>query len=834
MVRKLHRALCSWRVTMMITLAVLLFSPVPGFTAEEKATEHQNAPASQKEAVPAPSEEIPMAEVALRSTEASDFFQTLNKDLASSGEVESIQKELQKARMHIDLDLTRTTAISDGATLARIQAHQQVWLTRQAQTTGWLNKLTDRGSRLESALNRLADMQKTWTRTRKAAEESGAPAITLRQIDTTLAAIQAAQPSLNSQLAAVFDLQSEFAHDVTLCTGQLEQIARIQKAAMEGILARTSLPIWNPELWAEAKKTVPSVLSEAAYLWQGGILEYVTDRSKKMPLHLGILLGLMVILLAGRRQVKHREGGGEKISSAMMVFYRPYAAAFFGALFLASSPFSTAPFVIKGLFGFLLIAPLIRVVKPVLDPGLMPVLYALGILYPIDFVARTLNAAPLLDATTLLFETLVAIGLLGWSVRRGYGRFRLLRQPASTSVTVYRWVSFLCLAILFGGFLAALSGYLRLSRLLTSEILAGSLLALALYASVRIVTGIVALGLRVWPLRHLEMVSHHHDLLVGRTHRLLVWAAVFGFVIRSLDFLGLFDPTVSFAKSLLALKLERGSISISVSDVVIFLLTVWIAYLASAFLRFVLEEDVYPRMGVPRGLRYATSSLLNYIILAVGVVVAMGMVGVNLTRVSVLAGAFGVGIGFGLQSVVNNFVSGLILLFERPVHVGDTIEVGDLQGEVRRIGIRASTVRTWQGSDIIVPNAQFITEKVTNWTLSDLLMRIDLPVGVSYGTDPSEVIRMLEQVARAHPEVLADPAPRAFFMGFGDSSLNFEVRAWTDHYLERQKIRSELAIGVYDAARAAGMSFPFPQREVRLLRDPVEGEPDKARGTKGE
>ena len=132
------------------------------------------------------------------------------------------------------------------------------------------------------------------------------------------------------------------------------------------------------------------------------------------------------------------------------------------------------------------------------------------------------------------------------------------------------------------------------------------------------------------------------------------------------------------AKPSLAINLERGSISISLGDVLAFLLTVWVAYLLSAFIRFILQEDVYPRMRIAPGLSYAISSLLHYVILALGFVVGMGLLGVDLTQVTVLAGAFGVGIGFGLQSVVNNFVCGLILLFERPIHVGDIIEIGDL------------------------------------------------------------------------------------------------------------------------------------------------------------
>jgi small-conductance mechanosensitive channel len=244
-----------------------------------------------------------------------------------------------------------------------------------------------------------------------------------------------------------------------------------------------------------------------------------------------------------------------------------------------------------------------------------------------------------------------------------------------------------------------------------------------------------------------------------------------------------------------------------------------LAYLLSRFLRFALEEDVYPRISLAPGLSYAASSLLNYIILALGFVAGLGVLGVDYNKVSILAGAFGVGIGFGLQSIVNNFVSGLILLFERPVHVGDTVEVGNLQGTVRRIGIRASVIHTGAGADIIVPNSQLVTDRVTNWTLSDRLRRVDLTVGVNYGAEPKKVIELLERVGRANPDVLPDPAPHALFMAYGDSSINFELRVWPRQFNQAGQVKSDLASAVYDAVSAAGMSFPFPQREVRILTD---------------
>jgi small-conductance mechanosensitive channel len=330
---------------------------------------------------------------------------------------------------------------------------------------------------------------------------------------------------------------------------------------------------------------------------------------------------------------------------------------------------------------------------------------------------------------------------------------------------------------------------------------------------------LVALAFRVWPVRLLRMIEHHRDLVERRTHRLLVWLAFGVWLIRSLDYVGLLGPVLTLGRSVLGAKLERGTLSISLEDVLAFVVTLWLAYLLSAFLRFALEEDVYPRVGLASGQSYALSSLLNYVLLTLGLLAGLAVLGLDLTKLTIMAGALSVGIGFGLQSVVNNFASGLILLFERTIHVGDTIEAGGIEGTVSRIGIRSSVVHTEQGAEVIVPNAQLAAERVTNWTLSNRRRRIELPVGVSYSADPGKVMEMLETVAQAHPRVLRQPVPRVFFTGFGDSSINFELRAWTDQFDQWFQIRSELAAAVYAAGQAAGISFPFPQREVRLLKD---------------
>ena len=427
---------------------------------------------------------------------------------------------------------------------------------------------------------------------------------------------------------------------------------------------------------------------------------------------------------------------------------------------------------------------------------------------------------------------LAGIAVITYSLRVGGLRHSSHEGPQMGRLSAFRVGARLVMLTFAVALVGGALGYMRLARLLASGLLGSGALALTLYAAVRVVVGIAAFALRVWPLGLLRMVQHHRELLERRTHLVVVWAAIMGWVVRTLDHVGLLQPAHSFVEAVLTAKLGRGSIQITARDVLEFVLTVWLAYLVSTFIRFVLREDVYPHTRLTRGISYAISSLLNYMIIALGFLLALGALGLDLTKVTVLAGAFGVGIGFGLQSIVNNFVSGLILLFERPVHVGDIIEVGDISGEVSRIGIRASTLRTWQGAEVIVPNAQLVTSAVTNWTLSDRTRRIDLPVGVDYGSAPDKVVDVLQAVARAHPQIMQTPPPQAVFKSFGDSSINFELRAWTNRFERWPVIQTELAAAIYAALRAAGMSLPFPQREVRLLREDPAGRPDTVSGTR--
>jgi small-conductance mechanosensitive channel len=239
-------------------------------------------------------------------------------------------------------------------------------------------------------------------------------------------------------------------------------------------------------------------------------------------------------------------------------------------------------------------------------------------------------------------------------------------------------------------------------------------------------------------------------------------------------------------------------------------------YFVANIFTFLLKKVVLPKLPLHRGLPYAISTVTYYVLLLVVALAALSGAGIELNKFTVLTGALGVGLGFGLQNIVNNFVSGLILLFERPIHVGDTVDVGGLVGIVRRIGARSSTVVTFQGAEVIVPNSNLLSNQVINWTLSSQWRRVDVPVRVAYGTDPERVIKLLVIVAESHPGVLLERPPTAFFMGFGESSLNFELRFWSAWQDTWFQLQSDVTVAVAKALREAGIEIPFPQRDLHV------------------
>ena len=258
-----------------------------------------------------------------------------------------------------------------------------------------------------------------------------------------------------------------------------------------------------------------------------------------------------------------------------------------------------------------------------------------------------------------------------------------------------------------------------------------------------------------------------------------------------------------------------GGTAVTVASVISFVVFLLAAYAASWLLRRSLRR-VYRRRSVDEGVQHALDRLLHYAVVALGAFVALDNLGVSITALAGVGAILAVGIGFSLQNIAQNFVSGLILLLERPVKKGDFVEVGDVRGTVRDIRARATVVTTLDNVDIIVPNGQFITEAVTNETYGDKRVRVRITVGVAYGSDTARVRDALLRIAEARPDVLPEPPPQVLFKDFGESSLDFELLTWLSDPRDENVVASEMRFAIDQAFRAEGIEIPFPQRDLHL------------------
>jgi potassium efflux system protein len=255
---------------------------------------------------------------------------------------------------------------------------------------------------------------------------------------------------------------------------------------------------------------------------------------------------------------------------------------------------------------------------------------------------------------------------------------------------------------------------------------------------------------------------------------------------------------------------------ITLAGAALALIVVVVTIVAARNLPGLLEIAVLPHLPMERGVRFAVTALSRYMIVVVGVVVAFGRIGVGWSKVQWLIAAMTVGLGFGLQEIFANFISGLIILFERPMRVGDTVTVGDITGTVTRIRIRATTILNWSRKELIVPNKEFITGRLINWTLSDTVLRLDFPVGIAYGSDTALAEKLLLEVARDNPLLMEEPKPIVIFKGFGDSSLEFELRVFIPNMESYVAAWHQVNRAIDEAFRNGGIEIAFPQRDIHV------------------
>lgn len=452
-----------------------------------------------------------------------------------------------------------------------------------------------------------------------------------------------------------------------------------------------------------------------------------------------------------------------------------------------------------------------RLVRGIFSLELRKLFYFLTGLFVLIILEGIVGNYILLQRLLLFLVTITAIPMFAWWLRPGSSIYQIKSRLSYKSVLSF---SIFMMILLIFSLATNLIGIFPIGHVVISGMMTIIYLSFAIYVIAKALDVLVALLIRRHSIQAFPIVQTYARQIERITIFFIHLVICFVWIRMVLRTFGIYKDVWDWFSKIVDNKLALGTIEISLGAVFGFIIILFISVILSRVIRVILEAEIFSRLKLPRGVPGAISTLTRYTIIGFGFFLAISALGVNLGKFGLLAGAMGVGLGFGLRNIIENFVSGLIIIFERPIEIGDTIMVGDVFGNVEKIGIRSSTVHTFDGSEVIVPNANLVTNQVTNWTMSDRQRRLQLPVKVAFGNDPHKVLELLLKVAREHSGVLDLPEPQAFFNGFGDNFLDFTVYYWVSDNILQTK--SEVALGVHDTIKNAGIDTPRPQGDFNL------------------
>lgn len=685
-------------------------------------------------------------------------------------------------------------------------------VTIDRRLTAWLTELNDMTTDLDFKLTDLRRRKEVWERTRTEAAELELPAALVGQVVDTIAAISAAEEAIAGTRAELLTVQAEVVDQRSRLLVLNEALAREIAKRQEHLLRLDSPPLWKAFGQRSAASEFKGEVVAAMRRNIDVVIRFVSGNATALARDLLVWGGVLAVFIWLGRWASLWSRTDESLRTTAALLAHPVASSLLVTVVtLGALGHPNAPTPVRHLAGVILLLAILRLLPRLVRREMKPAIGMLVALIVIFLVVDLIPGAYFLDRIGELFLALSGCAACGWAL---YTERKVTAARRDVWNRGALWLTAAAIVLFAGAALANLVGAVAFASLLSVATLGSIYDAIMLWIFTLVVIGVVTIIMRTAVARRLQIVRRHSDRIRRVLFKAIKAVALLVWLRLVLGRFQLFDLVVGHIKDVFVAEVGFGAFSISVSDVAVFAVVLWLSIKLARFTSFVLEEDVLPRLDLPKGVPATISKSATYLLVTLGVVIAVSAAGIDLSRATIIVGALGVGIGFGLQNAVNNFVSGLILLLGRPINVGDKIQIADVSGVVKDIGIRATVVETWQGAEVVVPNATLISDNLINWTLSNEKRRMEIQVGVAYGSPPDRVIELLTEAARNHDEVLGDPEPVTLFQGFGTSSLDFELRAWTEGNFVQ--IASDLRVEIERTLASHGIEIPFPQQDLHL------------------
>lgn len=718
--------------------------------------------------------------------------ETARQLLEDSGTAANLEITVQKTRQSVSV-----TGMAE-ASLARLMDMETALVEDTAQLDQWIERLSGVVGQLESDLDLLSAASRRWLGLLDVARNRSAPAFVIKQGEQAEADIAGQQSEvypvrdgLLQALATRSSLRQTF-------DALRRELVDHRETAGKALRGSASVPLWQlgplqPGMADAAQKALGTWLSGIArYLELHWLAVVVICVAQTIPTRLLLSLGAQ-LSKDYSPDILHSQG-------VLRIIERPWwTVALLCLLGLNFTP--AGPVAYYDLLWLMLILPAVVLIQAIHGNGRRLSFQALGLAIAMFPFRTTLEAFPVIDRWVLLLQALFMVIVLMWEglgFRSGIGS-DLPRHGFRLGLVIGLSVAML----------SNLAGYAGLARVLVDGLLGTMGFAMVYIVGLEIVYALLLGCLNSPAGRRLWSVSANLPRIALGLRRLLVWLTVGMVVFGAVYAFRVNEEAKWLLAGLWALNLPVGSFVLPVRSVISSVLWLVGTFTTIRVVLFLLEQEILPRFCLSPGVPLAVTTVARYFIATVGGIMSLLALGVDVSKVTLLAGAVGVGVGFGLQNIFNNLFSGLILLFERPIHQGDVIEWGKQRGTVAKIGTRSSIVRTGDGAEVIVPNADLIAKEVVNWTLSDRRRRIDVTVSVARSAPEEAVLALLQKVAGESADILKEPGPEATLTAIDPYLLEFQLTCWILRYEDQRRIASRLRVAIHQQLAASGIVSPM-------------------------
>lgn len=765
---------------------------------------------------------IPVIQIPQKIDEIYVFLKKINKVEIPSNDINKLEESFNNYLIHIEqLKKESTKEQFENVTTKKLKDYNTKWNSHLVSIRNFKTQLQDASERLAEEREQIAKILVGWEKTKLNAKKEKAPKQIIKSLDDLKIESKNSDKALFTILNKVLSIRDKVSTE-EIAIQEILTLIKIQIEANRSLIFTfDSDPIWMALTDSTDTTTFAQSFSSSTSRVSSALVEFWDMYSEEVPYYIGFYLFVLLIILYLKRFANKNvdEQINENDKYSIKILNKPYSIATLITIYFHLIFFPLAPSVITELARILLVIPILFLFPTFISRVSRGPLYFITSIYILQqIIELSIGTSIYLRIFTILL-TITMVSALYWLLNIDTSKISEKRQRIIATLNV---ISKVLIAILLVSLFGNIIGNTALSTLIFTGVMRTIYSSLILITSLQVFYTLLTILLETRVANISYMVKRRSNEIKKVLFSLVKIIAIIFWSRRFLKNFEIYDSISEFLITFFSSPIELGEVSIIPFNFVLFFISIWLSTKISKITRFFFENEIFARVKLPRGVPAAISLMLNYTIITLGFLVALSFLGFNIEKFAIVFGALGVGIGFGLQSIVNNFISGMILLFERPIQVGDTISLSanNLLGTVKRIGIRASIVATFDGSEVIVPNADLISGQVTNWTLSDYLRRIEIKIGVHFNADPNEVMDILNKALEGREDILTNPAPYTLYKGHGEDRQNFDLRFWTANSGDWIFIRSEVLLKITKMLNDVGIEIPYQQQNVYLKNMP--------------